>query len=664
MKRSISGSLRCPLRAVASASLACLALAALPAAASAAGLKAWSFVSAPNLQPPQVDVNLSRSGVAPGLVFIDPFKDFAVSSPQVGQPGGLILTSKGDPVWFHPVPAGEDLVNLEAQKYEGKPALTFWVGKISVPPATALPAGTPESGKFYIYNDRYKLLRTITPADGFTADPHEFTLTAQGTALFTAVKLEQAPVTTVTGTQEVTLVDSEVQETSLKTGKLVFSWDMLKHVSLSESQVPVPAAGAVWDPYHMNSIEEDNNGHVLISARNTSALYEFSHKTGKLIWQLGGTGSTYKLGPNASFSWQHSARFGTDNEITLFDDACCDLGVPGAAPQHAARGLVLKLNAKPKTATVVHQYEHQPEISVPSQGDLQTLADGHEFIGWGQEPYYSEYTAAGKLLYEATLPAADESYRALKYAWSATPYYAPALAAQQKRGKRIVYASWNGATGVSAWEVLAGASPSKLKVVVSSAARRGFETSIPVTAKGPYFKVMALGPGGTVLRASKTVKLGIVATTAQANRETADAATSTTMIETSDYNSKLGRILAASNGHALYLSSKDTKGVSTCTATCTEFWKPLLAGSRDTVKRGSGLTAGLLGTAKLGGGKKQVTYKHHPLYTYTADRNNKTTAGEAADQFGARWYVVNTKGNEVKPKQKLTNPCDPVCTGY
>jgi len=664
MKRSVQGPLPCPLWAVAGVSLACLALAAAPAVASAAGLKAWSFVSAPNLQPPQVKVNLSRAAVTPGLVFIDPFKDFAVSSPLVGQPGGLILDSKGDPVWFHPVPANEDLVNLEAQKYDGRPALTFWVGKISVPPATALPAGTPESGKFYIYSDRYKPLRTITPADGFTADPHEFTLTAQGTALFTAVRVKQAPVTTVAGTEEVKLVDSEVQEISLKTGRLVFSWDMLKHVSLSESQVPLPATGGVWDPYHMNSIAEDNHGHVLISARNTSALYELSHRTGKIIWQLGGKGSTYKIAPNASFSWQHSARFGADNQITLFDDACCDLGVAGAAPEHAARGLVLRLDAKTKTATVVHQYEHQPAISVPSQGDMQTLADGNEFIGWGQEPYYSEYTAAGKLLYEATLPAADESYRALKYRWSATPYYAPDVAAESTNGKRMVYASWNGATGVRAWEVLAGASQGKLRVVVAEAARKGFETSIPVAAKGAYFKVKALGAGGKVLRASKTVKLGTVAATDKTSRETANATSSGTMIETSDHNSKLGRILAASNGHTLYLSSKDTKGISTCTGTCSEFWKPLPAGSRDTVKRGAGLSAKLLGTAKLSGANKQLTYNHHPLYTYTGDRSDTTTAGEGADQFGGRWYVVNTNGNEVKPKAKLTNPCDPVCTGY
>ena len=166
-----------------------------------------------------------------------------------------------------------------------------------------------------------------------------------------------------------------------------------------------------------------------------------------------------------------------------------------------------------------------------------------------------------------------------------------------------------------------------------------------------------------MLRASKVVTLPTAPDATQARHDAA-AAAATTTIETSDHNSKLGKILAASNGHALYMFTKDTKGVSTCSGTCAEFWKPLNATGKLTVKRGSGLNAKRLGTATLNGGRKQVTYKHHPLYTYTGDHKATSTAGEAAEQFGGRWYVLNTTGNEVKPKQGLTNPCNPVCTGY
>ena len=648
----------------AAAFLSALSLPLWTAGAAAAALGAWSFQSAPQLSPPHVKVAVSRAGVSPGLVFMDPFKDFAVMTPEVGQPGGEILDQQGDPVWFHPTSKGKEVVDLEAQRYNGKAVLTFWVGAISVPPSTALPPGTPEpGGKFYIYSNRYKLLRTIVPADGFTADPHEFTITPQGTALFTAVKVEQASVTGAAGQQEVSLVDSEIQEISLKTGKLVFSWDMLAHVSPTESEVPMPAAGGVWDPYHMNSIDEDNAGHLLASARNTSTLYEISRTTGQIVWKLGGKDPTYAVAANASFSWQHDARFAPGGEITLFDDACCDLGVAGAAPQHPARGLVVKLNSSSKAATLVKQYEHQPEIDVPSQGSMQTLAGGNRFIGWGQEPYYSEYTASGRLLYEVALPAADESYRARKYQWTATPYYAPSVAVLKTGNHRTAYASWNGATTVAAWEVLAGSKPNRLKVVVAHAKRRGFETSIRIPNNGRYFQVKALGASGQVLRASRTVELGDP-TDAHATSRPATTATAATVIGTAEHNSKLGRILVASNGHALYMFTRDTKGVSTCSGTCTEFWKPLLAGSHDTVKPGSGLNARLLGTSGLSGGRRQVTYNHHPLYEDSSDRSANTTSGEGADQFSGRWYVLNAKGNAVKPKQNPTNPCNPTCVGY
>jgi hypothetical protein len=63
-----------------------------------------------------------------------------------------------------------------------------------------------------------------------------------------------------------------------------------------------------------------------------------------------------------------------------------------------------------------------------------------------------------------------------------------------------VYASWNGATQVAGWRVLAGASATRLRAVAEGP-RTGFETAIPVPAGtvGPYVTVQALDGGGNVL---------------------------------------------------------------------------------------------------------------------------------------------------------------------
>ncbi len=67
------------------------------------------------------------------------------------------------------------------------------------------------------------------------------------------------------------------------------------------------------------------------------------------------------------------------------------------------------------------------------------------------------------------------------------------------------YASWNGATEVASWRVLAGSSASAL-APVATVARHGFETAIKVSSAGPYVQVQALDASGNVIGTSAAVK--------------------------------------------------------------------------------------------------------------------------------------------------------------
>lgn len=467
---------------------------------------AWSFQSAPALHPLRLRVRASRRGTAPGLVFTDPFKDFAIQSPLVGQPGPLIVDERGNPVWFHPLAASLEATDFQAQRYRGQPVLTWWQGTIAIPPLyTNLPPGSPEPGAaFYIYSDHYRLIRKIVAQNGWTADLHEFTLTPRGTALFIAAKEVPMDLTPYGGSKNGAIEDAEIQEVDLRTGRLVFHWDMLDHVSLREAQVTPPARG-VWDPYHVNSIDEDSHGHLLVSARDTWAAYAISRKTGRVIWQLGGKGSTFSVPPQARFYWQHDVRYRAGNQVSIFDDGCCNL--PHGKPEHHARGLVVRLDFRHHRALLVRQYEHQPAIYVPTQGNVQYLPGGNVFIGWGQLPYYSQYTASGRLLYEVSMPMADESYRAFTLPWVGAPLYPPSAAVRRLHGKTVVYASWNGATRVAYWQLLGGSGTGKLKIVVGRARRRGFETAIATRAGGPFFQIRALDASGRILKASRIMRL-------------------------------------------------------------------------------------------------------------------------------------------------------------
>jgi predicted lipoprotein with Yx(FWY)xxD motif len=107
----------------------------------------------------------------------------------------------------------------------------------------------------------------------------------------------------------------------------------------------------------------------------------------------------------------------------------------------------------------------------------------------------------------------------------------------------------------------------------------------------------------------------------------------------------LGKVLADRNGRTLYLFEKDRRGKSMCTGSCVSFWPPLLTSAKP--RAGTAVRASLLGTIKRGDGRRQVTYRGHPLYTFSLDKRAGQTNGEGLDDFGAHWYAVSPAGTKV-----------------
>lgn len=481
----------------------------------------WNFASAPRLHPMRVRVVTRRPGTGSGQVFVAPYS----SGTVVGQTGSLIMDNKGNPVWFRPLSSARlQNADFTVQTYRdprtgrAQRVLTWWQGTLAIPPDyTNLPAGAPEPGGcYYIYDDHYRLLRTVFARHGFNPDEHEFTLTRHGTALFIASKAVRMDLRPFGGPKKGAIEDSEVQEISLATGRLIFSWDMLAHVNPALSEEPASSAsssGGVWDAYHMNSADLGPRGQLLISARNMWAIYDISQRTGRIRWQLGGKKGDFRLGRGASFFWQHDARLRPGHKISMFDDGCCEL--PDGKPEQQSHGLILHLNFHRHLATVARTYYHHLGLYSPTQGNLQALPNGNEFVGWGQNQYYSEYRGAGNnlghgrrnLLYDAKMPGSNISYRAFHQAWIGLPLYPPSAAARVVRRHVVVYASWNGSTQTSAWQVLAGPRGHVRHVVVRYARRTGFQTAIRVRSHWRYFRMRALGVHGRVLGTSPVVKV-------------------------------------------------------------------------------------------------------------------------------------------------------------
>jgi hypothetical protein len=483
------------------------------------GPQVWSFVSAPALHPMKVTINVNKPGTAPGFLFVAPYTAFGAT--MIGQTGALIMDQMGNPVWFRPLDSRFiQNTDFRVQFYKGKPVLTMWQGTISGTQTANpnLPAGDPEPGAYFqIINQNYKVIKKVTAKKGFTSDVHEFTITKRNTALFTALKQVPADLTPYGGPKNGFFDNYSIQEIDLSTGKLLFFWNALDHINPADSMLPASSATSsnnIWDCFHVNSVEEGPDNTLLISMRNMWAIYNIDKKTGNIIWQLGGKRSDFTFGPNATFSWQHDARHRPENRISLFDDACC--GSSSSPPQGPAHGLILQLDFKKMTANVEHTYYHHPTLFVPSQGNVQKLQNGNQFVGWGQEPYLSEFANAGNtrknpslnLLYDMQYPNQNLTYRAFKNEWVGLPLDPPSIAVNRLHEEAaIVYASWNGSTETVAWQILAGPKRSKLPVVKMYAPRTGFETAIRVKSDGPYFQVKALNSSGQVIGTSRIVHL-------------------------------------------------------------------------------------------------------------------------------------------------------------
>ncbi len=141
-------------------------------------------------------------------------------------------------------------------------------------------------------------------------------------------------------------------------------------------------------------------------------------------------------------------------------------------------------------------------IFAQTQGDLELLPDGDWWIGWGNVNENSEVTPGGHLLFEAHSPAGSESYRTLRYPWSASAPGSPQIAvARAHNGSTKVYASWNGATAVARWRLSVGSAPGEMRPI-GSVARSGFESVLRAPGSAAYVGVTALGGGGRALGSS------------------------------------------------------------------------------------------------------------------------------------------------------------------
>ncbi len=462
----------------------------LSSASSAPPNGVWAFRSRPDLVPPVVEVTAQAHDTAPGYAFVAPEKGGA------GQGGSMIIDDRGQVVWFRPLqgPYGRAMT-FGAQTYRGRPVLTW--------------GETP--GEYVIFDSSYHEIARLQAGNGYNGDHHEFLISPQNTALITIYNAVRRDLSPVGGPKDGLAWQGIIQELDIETGEVLFEWQSLEHVGIDETYVkPWEDHYPGIDYFHINSIDVDHDNNLLVSARETSAVYKIDRDSGEIIWRLGGKKSDFEMGPGTRFAFQHDARRLPDGTISIFDNGSLvfENGTPKAIEE--SRAIVLQLDEERMSASLVQEYTHPDKQYADAAGNTQVLPNGNVFVGWGRALVISEFSKDGELLFDLRLSPENRSYRAFRFPWSGHPTGRPASVAERNSENEVsVYASWNGATEVATWEVLAGPRPDQLESL-GSVPRNGFETAILAQTSDPYVAVRAKGRSGRVLGASKPVKPGSV----------------------------------------------------------------------------------------------------------------------------------------------------------
>jgi len=398
---------------------------------------------------------------------------------------------------------------------------------------------------------------------GLHADLHEMTITPQGTAIMTVYEIY--PVTVpgfVDDTNVLWIWDCLFQEIDIASNELVFQWRASEHHNLNETFRNIHDEGRTpnqpWDWYHINSIQKDELGNYLISARYTHTITYIDGNTGNIIWILGGKRNEFEdlstgKSKAVNIAYQHFARFHNLTEfpalladeialhpakdvdgvtkmlVSAFDNGA-DNGGTGDRP---SRGVLIEVTyptpessstGTAHTAKLIQEYVHPAQFVSSSQGSMQIIAsndtsDPRVLLGYGYVGVWTEFSADGSVLCDNRFSAMSswgngdvQSYRVLKAPWKGEPSWPPAVTFGEGKQQSSVFVSWNGATEVKGWK-LQQASESACAdddwEDVSTTQKKGFETKLDVgDCELRFLRVVGLDTDGEVLGVSGTLDIG------------------------------------------------------------------------------------------------------------------------------------------------------------
>ena len=344
----------------------------------------------------------------------------------------MIFDHHGVPVWWYRSPAGEAVHDAR-----------LIGGDIAYAETNRGSFGRQAWSNYRIIRPNGTLVRSIQSV-GSPTDFHDLKPLGRDYLVLTYRPREHVDLSPYGGPSDATVLDSEIQRINRR-GRVVWSWNSSDHIGLQETEThwpfvlqrpeTLPDGSQAYDPTHINSVEPVGRD-LIISLRNTDAVYRIRMRDGRVRWKLGGTRTPRSLhvaGDPADYplASQHDARLWRGT-VTIHDN--------GTLSDRPPRVVRYAIDTKRRRAILRESVMDPRATASDCCGSARKLPNGDWLVGWGTseasgENFSALLTPSGRLLSRLTLEGGLFSYRTV---------FAPARAisaASLRAGMDALYAA-------------------------------------------------------------------------------------------------------------------------------------------------------------------------------------------------------------------------------
>jgi hypothetical protein len=268
-------------------------------------------------------------------------------------------------------------------------------------------------GAYYELDSNYAVIDSFRCGNGYRTNLHEMIVLPNGHALMLGDDPQMLDMGKIApgGYPNAMVLGAVIQELD-RDKRVIFEWRSFDHFKITDAVHEDLTATAV-DYVHPNTIEVDTDGNLMLSSRHMDEITKIDRNSGNIIWRWGGKNNQFTfINDSLRFSHQHTIRRTPTGTLILFDNG-------NYRDTPSSRAVEYQVDETAKTAKLIWQFRHSPDVKAIAMGSVQRLADGMTVIGWGTaSPAVTEVRLDGSVALEFRLPDSLVSYRALVYPWS------------------------------------------------------------------------------------------------------------------------------------------------------------------------------------------------------------------------------------------------------